>query len=97
MRIFGPDRVGGWNDLFALAEKLDRQMMPALRIDCGVDDALLEHNRQFHAHLERLGIPHEYQEFPGGHDWSYWDLHIREALAFHLRVLGLHAPAQSRG
>ena len=27
------------------------------------------------------------EEFPGAHDWEYWDLHVREALAFHARNL----------
>jgi S-formylglutathione hydrolase FrmB len=68
-------------------EKLDRAQLPAIRIDCGTEDRLLEHNRQFHAHLEQLDIPHEYAEFPGAHDWNYWDLHVRETLRFHLRIL----------
>ena len=63
--------------------------MPKLRIDCGADDFLIEHNREFHAHLNKLKVPHEYAEFPGAHTWDYWDLHIREALAFHARALGL--------
>ena len=34
-------------------------------------------------------ISHEYEEFPGGHDWGYWDLHVRQAIAFHVRNLRL--------
>jgi len=60
--------------------------------ECGAADFLLQHNRDFHAHLERLGIPHEYEEFPGDHTWDYWDLHIQEAIAFHCKTLGI-APA----
>jgi putative tributyrin esterase len=43
----------------------------------------------FHRALEVEGIPHEYHEGPGAHDWDYWDLHIRAALAFHAQKLGL--------
>ncbi len=86
-RILGDAPRGGRNDLFALAERLDRNLMPALRLDCGTDDHLLEANRSFHAHLEALEIPHEYEEFPGGHDWSYWDTHVPEAIRFHLRAM----------
>ncbi|GAC1400393.1 MAG: alpha/beta hydrolase family protein [Chloroflexota bacterium] len=86
-RIAGPSPLGGPNDLFALAERSDRALLPALRIDCGTDDTLIEHNRRFHAHLDRLGISHEYAEFPGAHDWAYWDEHVRDALAFHMRAL----------
>jgi putative tributyrin esterase len=88
-RILGDNPQGGLEDCFALAERLPRADRPALRIDCGVEDVLLPANREFHAHLEAIGYPHEYAEFPGGHDWSYWDLHVREALAFHARHLGL--------
>jgi S-formylglutathione hydrolase FrmB len=88
-RIFGERAADGGNDVFKLAEEIDRELLPAIRFDCGTDDGLIEHNRQFHAHLERLGIAHEYEEFPGAHDWGYWDIHIQEALAFHARALGL--------
>ncbi|HLK60230.1 MAG TPA: alpha/beta hydrolase family protein [Chthonomonadaceae bacterium] len=81
-RITGMNPVGGPNDLYALAEKLPRQQRPALRIDCGTEDGLLDANRAFHAHLDKLGYKHEYQEFPGGHTWAYWDQHIQEALVF---------------
>jgi len=89
VRLFGPQPAGGPTDLYALAERVDRALLPALRIDCGTEDGLLEQNRGFHAHLDRLGIPHEYQEFPGAHTWDYWDTHVQEAIAFHARALGL--------
>ena len=81
-RIYGaapsPD-----TDPFALAARIDRAIAPALRFDCGLEDFLLDHSRDFHAHLARLGLPHEYREHPGGHTWDYWDAHVPEALAFH--------------
>jgi len=50
---------------------------------------LVEDNRAFHRALEDMRVPHEYRALPGGHDWDYWDLHVRDALAFHARALGL--------
>jgi putative tributyrin esterase len=82
-RIFGKSPRGGPEDPFAIVEKMDHGLVPAMRIDCGTDDFLLEQNRAFHSHLETLHIAHQYQEFPGGHDWAYWDLHVREAISFH--------------
>lgn len=88
-RVFGPRPAGGKHDLLTLARKLPRRKLPKLRIDCGTEDFLLEDNRQFHAKLKALRIPHEYEEYPGAHNWDYWDEHIREALAFHAKHLGL--------
>ncbi|MGD2173815.1 MAG: alpha/beta hydrolase family protein [Candidatus Brocadiaceae bacterium] len=87
--IFGQAPAGGDNDVFALAEQVDRTVLPAIRFDCGTEDGLLVENRRFHQHLQELGIEHEYAEFPGGHEWAYWDGHIQEALSFHAAALGL--------
>ncbi len=92
MRIVGEHSHGGPHDLFALAERADRATLPALRIDCGVDDFLIEDNRAFHIHLDALGIPHQYAECPGGHTWAYWDEHVQEALAFLAETIGLAPP-----
>ena len=81
-RILGPDPVGGPSDLFALAGKLEPEQRPAVRIDSGVDDQLIASNREFDAHLTKIGFAHEYAEFPGAHTWDYWDRHIQDTLAF---------------
>jgi putative tributyrin esterase len=88
-RIFGTSARGGPDDPFAIVERIDHGRIPALRIDCGTDDKLIDQNRDFHKHLQQLHVAHEYQEYPGAHDWVYWDLHVREALAFHAKNLGL--------
>lgn len=90
-KIFGEHPEGGPEDLGALAQRVPPPRRPALRIDCGTDDFLLDANRAFHARLEALGYAHDYQEFPGGHSWDYWDLHVQEALAFFARQLKLKA------
>jgi putative tributyrin esterase len=88
-RIFGKAPKGGAEDLAAIVGRIDHGLLPALRLDCGTDDFLLEENRTFHRLLESLHIAHEYQEFPGGHNWAYWDRHVQEAIAFHARHLKL--------
>ncbi|GDX40643.1 hypothetical protein LBMAG21_09350 [Armatimonadota bacterium] len=88
-RIIGDNPVGGENDCFALAEKLNPSERPHIRIDCGVDDFLIESNRAFHAHLEEIGYAHQYEEFPGAHTWDYWDVHVQDAIAFHAKNLGI--------
>ncbi|HEY3377051.1 MAG TPA: alpha/beta hydrolase family protein [Armatimonadota bacterium] len=86
--IFGA-HVAPTEDCFALAETPGAK--PALYIDCGEDDFLIEHNRRFHAHLTQLGIAHEYAEYPGAHSWEYWDQHVPAALRFHLAHSAAHA------
>lgn len=89
VRVFGKSPKDGPEDPFAIAERVDHGRIPALRVDCGRDDFLIEQNRAFHEHLDALHIPHEYEEFPGAHDWTYWDKHVQEAVAFHAKNLGL--------
>ena len=55
---------------------------PPLRFDCGTEDPLLEPNRQLHRQLSEAHLPHEYEEFPGAHAWSYWQVHVRDTLRF---------------
>jgi S-formylglutathione hydrolase FrmB len=90
-RIFGERPRGTRHDLVHLAKvaKESGAAMPAIRMDCGREDFLLEDNRRFHAELERLGVGHEYEEFAGAHTWAYWDQHVVEAIRFHVRALNL--------
>jgi putative tributyrin esterase len=60
----------------------NRTQLPAVRFDCGLSDPLLEKNRALTKALRAVGIPHEYHEFPGGHDWPYWERHLVESLLF---------------
>ncbi len=78
---------------FVLAEKLTASKAPSIRFDCGTEDFLIQHNRDFDAHLTKLGITHEYEEFPGTHNWGYWDEHVQQAIAFHCKALGISLPA----
>ena len=88
-RMFGKTPIGSAHDLFALAGKFTKKrgLLPKLKIDCGTADHQLEPNRRFIAHLKELKVPHDYAEFPGEHNWAYWDEHIREALAFHCQAM----------
>ena len=96
-RVFGDHPGGGPNDVYALAERVDRAQLPALRLDCGTEDYLLLQNRLFHRHLEALGIAHEYAEHPGAHDWIYWDTHIRDTIAFLTKALRLSQRVIAKG
>jgi putative tributyrin esterase len=67
--------------------KTNRDHLPPLRFDCGTEDPLIEPNRRLHQALTGMNVRHEYQEFPGGHDWVYWKEHIRQTLTFCKTVL----------
>lgn len=62
--------------------------LPALRFDCGTEDALLAENRALHWELQRLGVPHEYGEWPGAHSWRYWHDRSPDGLAWMLARVG---------
>lgn len=76
-------------DVEWIAERADRATLPALAFDCGSEDHLIADSRRFHARLDALGVPHEYREHGGAHTWDYWDEHVVEAIAHHVRVLGI--------
>lgn len=59
-----------------------RHHLPPLRFDCGSEDLLIEYNRNLHQELTRHGIAHLYQEFPGGHQWTYWQQHLADTLLY---------------
>jgi S-formylglutathione hydrolase FrmB len=52
-------------------------------IDCGRDDPFHGDNLELHARLDRLNVPHDYIERPGGHEGAYW----LNALPYHLQFL----------
>ncbi len=62
--------------------------MPALFIDCGTEDALIDQNRALHDELTRLRVRHDYAEWPGAHTWRYWSTHVRESLAWMGKRIG---------
>jgi S-formylglutathione hydrolase FrmB len=93
--FFEAVRDNGRNDCFQLAgETLQRKPQPRLRFDCGTEDFLLAANRNFHAHLEAIGYDHVYVEYPGEHNWDYWDAHLPETLDF--MTEHLQTPSEAR-
>lgn len=75
--------AGSPDDLSPLRLLLhNRDRLPPVRFDCGTDDPLLKGNRRLHAELEQAAIPHLYQEFHGGHTWSYWQEHLADTLTW---------------
>ena len=59
-----------------------RDQLPSIRFDCGTEDLLIEPNRILHTQLVKHNIQHRYEEYPGGHEWPYWEEHIVDTLLF---------------
>ncbi len=87
-RVFGPSPANSDHHLLHLAKRAKKaRQLPKIQLDCGTEDFLLQDNRAFAEELRSAKIPHNYTEYPGSHEWGYWDTHIQEALAFHAKNL----------
>lgn len=90
LRYWGTD-IERWRaaDPARIAAEAKRRglRMPALFIDCGRDDGFVDQNRALHAELTRLGIRHEYAEWPGAHTWQYWSTHVGQSLGWMARQI----------
>jgi putative tributyrin esterase len=62
--------------------RLHAKILPPLRFDCGVSDVLFPANQELHRQLSEQDIQHTYREFPGGHEWAYWQEHVYDTLLF---------------
>jgi hypothetical protein len=65
----------------------NHERLPLIRFDCGTSDPLLEPNRRLHQALSAADIDHIYEEFPGGHEWTYWETHLADTLRFFARAI----------
>ena len=74
---------------FLSQKALDLGNPPAIRFDCGVEDGALECARGLHQHFEKIGLPHQYDEVPGGHTWAYVDSRLEASQAFVMSTLNM--------
>jgi len=70
----------------AVGALIDKDL-PPLRFDCGLSDPLLDANRTLHDQLVSFGVSHRYEEFEGGHEWAYWEEHVKDSLRFFDAIL----------
>ena len=89
-RILGP--VGATPDLYAansvvnMTDKMKTNDVKLI-IDCGVDDFLIEPNRELHRRLVYNKTPHDYTERPGAHTWDYWQNSLPYHILFFQNIL----------
>lgn len=83
--IFGTgDITGTPNDLLWLLEQADRSAgpKPLLYQCCGTEDFLYNDNQRFREACLQTSLALTYEEEPGTHEWGYWDMKIRDVLAW---------------
>ncbi len=74
-------------DLYPLAKKvstLNPQDKPRVLCTCGLQDYLYEGNVQFKDYMKTLDLDFTYMEWPGFHEWNFWDRSIVYAIDFFL-------------
>lgn len=69
-----------------LADKLKANGQKLI-FDCGVDDFLIEPNRELHRRLVFNQTPHDYSERPGEHSWEYWQNSLPNHILFFSNTL----------
>jgi S-formylglutathione hydrolase FrmB len=95
-RLLGPPKEGnapypGYT-LVTLADTLKANKLPLI-FDIGVDDFLIETNRELHRLLMDNKTPHDYIERPGGHTWAYWENALPYQLLFFSKILKVNEVA----
>ncbi len=80
--IFGHSlSISPKDDLYALAiKKRHSPRRPDFYFYCGTDDHLLNESRHFQQHLQQQGYTVAGEEWPGIHDWRFWDTAIEKVL-----------------
>ena len=68
------------NPAWLVKELSGKKNLPNMYIACGTEDALLSHSRNFRDLLTENGFSVTYVEGPGGHEWDFWDTHIKKVL-----------------
>lgn len=89
-KLLGPPKEGeapypGYT-MVTLADQLKTNNLPLI-FDIGVDDFLIETNRDLHRQLLENKTPHDYTERPGAHTWEYWQGALPYQLLFFSKIL----------
>ncbi|HEV7347159.1 alpha/beta hydrolase family protein [Telluribacter sp.] len=72
--------------MVTLVDRLKANGLPFI-LDIGVEDFLIDTNRDLHARLLANGVPHDYIERPGAHTWEYWENALPFQLMFFNKIL----------
>jgi S-formylglutathione hydrolase FrmB len=81
--IFGESfKVQDSSDLFPLVTKAAKKpRKPAIFMTCGTEDFVYDSNVRLRDHIQASGaFRFTYEEWPGIHEWGFWDLSIQKML-----------------
>lgn len=81
--------TGSEHDPFVWLKRASQQpeILPRLYASCGLQDDIYPLTVLFRDACRKLGVPLEYVEADGRHEWSLWDQQIQQFLAFALDPL----------
>ncbi|MEZ0484936.1 alpha/beta hydrolase [Fibrella aquatica] len=93
-KLLGPAQDGdtpypGYT-MVTLANQLKANKLPLI-LDTGVDDFLIDTNRDLHRQLLANQTPHDYTERPGAHTWDYWQNALPYQVLFFSKILASNA------
>lgn len=92
LRTFGintDQTVGKWKelkgskrDIITMLDELDGDYsnLPEIYMICGTEDYIYQTNKNCAAEFEKRGIRFTFKEYPGLHEWAFWDAHLKEAV-----------------
>ena len=88
--VFGVEGVSqevyASNAVLNMVDKMKSNKLELI-IDCGVDDFLIESNKELHRRLVYSKVPHDYTERPGAHTWEYWENALPNHVLFFSKIL----------
>ncbi|NVK23397.1 MAG: prolyl oligopeptidase family serine peptidase [Gammaproteobacteria bacterium] len=64
----------------------NQSKLPPMRFDCGTNDSLFKSNLALVEQLNELNIDFVFEQFPGGHEWPYWNKYLAKTLMFFSKI-----------
>ena len=68
-------------DVFSLAEKCSQsEVKPRIYMSCGTEDFIYQMSVKFRDFMQNLNYDYTYEEWPGEHNWYFWNESLHRAL-----------------
>lgn len=84
MAMFGPEmQISDADEIMKLAAGVPAALRPRVYASCGLDDAFLPAVRRFNSEMRTLGYDVTFEEWPGRHNWRFFDAALEKALVWH--------------